>query len=231
MFIKRLAISAFFFLFSTTALAEPFSVTWTDTLGAPIEPPYIAGQTVTVTIVLDNGSSDAISQTWTESDIVSVTYLLNNGAIETVFSGSPQLNAGGGSFVTDGSGALSAVPSAWGSFTLDAPVVTSNDPQGGSAIRWIINGGNWIYRNFSSGIAPPPAINAPRASAVNVASNITVAGWSDPVPVNPVTPPGPGPAPAATAIPSMPVYGLLLTALGLLISAGWQFRRSTNSRG
>ena len=133
--------------------------------------------------------------------------------------------------MTDGSGALSAVPSAWGSFTLDAPVVTSNDPQGGSAIRWIINGGNWIYRNFSSGIAPPPAINAPRASAVNVASNITVAGWSDPVPVNPVTPPVPGPAPEGMAIPSVPIYGLLLTVLGLLISAGWHFRRSSNFQG
>ncbi len=115
---------------STLAVAAPFSVTWTDTIAVGSGAGYIAGQSLSVTYVLDNGGTTKISQTWNASDVVSVTFVLNNGAITTVFDP----NGGGGfdltigNFATDGTGALISVPVDWSSST-DA-VVSSNDPQG-----------------------------------------------------------------------------------------------------
>ena len=198
---------------SQLAAADPFSMTWTDTLG-PSDLPYITGESISVTVVVDNGGTDAISQTWSSTDLVSVTYEINNSPITTEFGGGG-LALTTGSFTTDAGGALTAVPSAWGNFAAAVPVTSSDDPEGTTDVRWVLNGINYVYRNDSSG-------NLATARAVNPASNITVAGWSNPIAIAPPTPAPMPPTPtpvAPRAVPTMSAYGLILTALGLLVVA------------
>lgn len=191
---------------SNIANAAEFSVTWNNTItNSPF--PYNVGEAMSVTMVLDNGGTDAVSQTWSSDDLVSVTIQLNNGAITTVFDGSG-LDLTTGSFVTDASGVLTAVPSAWGNFTAGMPVTFTNDPLGNTDIRWVINGLNYIYSNFSLGFSR-------EARAADPASNIIAANWSNPVALNPAPTPPTGTAP----IPTMSVYGLVIMTLGLLVIA------------
>lgn len=201
----RLAVvSAIILGFSNTAIAAPFSVTWNTTMDAGSDAPYIPGEALSVTIVLDNGGTDAISQTWGVADLVSVTYEINNGAITTVF-GNTGLNLTSGSFVTDASGVLTAVPSAWGNFSAPIPVISTNDPRGPANLRWVLNGINYVYAAF-----------APFASANSVApaNNILPGFWTNPVALNPAPTPG-----APAAIPTLSAYGLGLMALALMLIA------------
>jgi hypothetical protein len=192
---------------STLAVAAPFSVTWTDTIGAGSEAPYIVGQSLSVTYVLDNGGTSTISQTWNAADVVSVTFELNNGAITTVFDP----NGGGGfdltlgNFATDSTGALISVPVDWES--ANDSVVSSNDPQGTTNLDWFVDKFNGVYYNASA----DPDIRI--VNATNVTNNIIPAFWS-----LGGTPPPPPPS-TSTAVPTMPVYALILTILGLLLVA------------
>lgn len=202
----RLALTAWIFLgLGNAAIAAPFEVTWNGVIGVSA-PTYNSGEAMSVTIVLDNGGTDAISQTWDSSHVVSVIVELNNGAITTVFGGTG-FNLTTGVFSTDATGALTAVPSSWGSRSpvINLPVISTNDPLGSASVRWVIDGaGGFVYQN---GTAP--------ARATNSATNITTAGWSNPVALGGGGPTGPG----AAAIPTMSVYGLVLTALGVLLLA------------
>jgi hypothetical protein len=158
---------------STLAVAAPFSVTRTDTVAPLSQAPYIPGQSLSVTFVLDNGGTSAASQTWNAVDVVSVTYVLNNGAITTVFdpNGGDGMSDTLGSFVTDWTGALTAVPTHWADDSGTVPIISSNDPAGSTAIWWWVNANNSIYYNIDGGNLS--------AEATNVANNINPAFWSD----------------------------------------------------
>ena len=81
---SRLAVlSAAILGISTTAVAAPFTITW-DGIIANSGPGYNDGEALSFVFVLDNGGTDAISQTWDTDDIVSVTVELNNGAINGI---------------------------------------------------------------------------------------------------------------------------------------------------
>lgn len=196
---------------SQMAAADPFFVTWNSTLGVSAGP-YNAGDAMSVTMVLDNGGTDAISQVWSAADLVSVTYTLNNGAITTVF-GSTGLNLTTGNFVTDASGVLVSVPSAWGNFTAGIPVLSTDDPLGSTDVRWVINGINFVYSNYTPGVSTP-------ARSSDAPSNITPAAWTNPVAVGSALPPASG---DPNAIPTLSTYGLILTVLGLLMVARRRF--------
>ncbi len=201
---------------STFAFAAPFSVTYTDTIAAGSGAGYIAGQSLSITFVLDNGGTSTISQTWNATDVVSVTYVLNNGAITTVFdpNGGSGFNAPIlGNFTTNAAGTLISAPQNWESDTNS--VVSSNDPQGTTDIDWYVTGLNSVYNNLSN---YPPPINA---SVNNPSHTIQAAFWSFGG-----APPPPPPSAVATEVPTMSIYGLALITLGLLLVATRRLRSS-----
>ena len=151
------------------AHAAIFTATYTDTvLFAGGADNVAAGDTAVITFQLDNGGSSLFNQTWNATDIVSVTFNFGNGAHVTTFNpnGGDGLNATIGSFVTNASGTLTAVPSAWIDFS-NVNVVSTNSTQTPNA--WFVNGFNSVYstNNFSNDV-----------SLTNVAGNIVAANWT-----------------------------------------------------
>jgi hypothetical protein len=216
---SRRVLAILLLLVSGLAAANPFSVTYTDTISAGSGAGYIVGQSLSITFVLDNGGTSTISQTWNATDVVSVTFVLNNGAITTVFNP----NGGGGfnspvlgNFATDNTGTLVSAPVNWESDTDN--VVSSNDPQGITDINWYVTGLNSVYNNLSN---YPPTVNA---FVTNPGNTIKPAFWSfDGVPPPPPPPPG---ASAPVTVPTMSIYALAFITLGLLLLGARRLRIS-----
>ncbi|MFT5711556.1 MAG: hypothetical protein ACI8QT_002264 [Halioglobus sp.] len=199
-FINKLNAILFFLSMSSLALADPFTVTYSDTIDASsTTPPFNVGEALTISIVLDNGGTTTASQTWTSADAVSITYSINDApnTITTVFSAAA-LNSNAGDFVTDAGGVLTTVPSSWTAFissTTSPSVISTNDPD--TPIKgFYINGFNWVYQNDANAAA----------YASNVSNNIIPAFWTNPA------------EPTVTAVPTMSIWGIgiLSGMIGLL---------------
>ncbi|CCI11985.1 conserved exported hypothetical protein [Microcystis aeruginosa PCC 9806] len=151
------------------AHAAIFTATYTDTvLFAGGADNVAAGDTAVITFQLDNGGSSLFNQTWNATDIVSVTFNFGNGAHVTTFNpnGGDGLNATIGSFVTNASGQLTAVPFVW-SDDSDVNVVSTNSTQTPSS--WSLDGSNAVYTTDNFGNL---------VSLTNVAGNIVAANWT-----------------------------------------------------
>jgi hypothetical protein len=154
------------------AHAAVFTATYTSTVAAPTSFPLVdnvnVGDTAVITFQLDNGGTSLLSQTWTASNIVSVTFNFGNGAHVTTFNpnGGDGLNISTGSFVTNASGTLTAVPSGWIDIS-NVNVVSTNSTQTPSG--WGVFGDNPVYatNNFSKFV-----------SLTNVSGNIVAANWT-----------------------------------------------------
>jgi hypothetical protein len=150
------------------AHAAIFTATYTDTVSAATVDNVTVGDTAVITYQLDNGGTSLLNQTWTASDIVSVTFNFGNGAHVTTFNpnGGDGLSESIGSFVTNASGQLTAVPSEWYDLN-NVNVVSTNSTQTPNA--WFVNGLNSVYstNNFSNNV-----------SLTNVAGNIVAANWT-----------------------------------------------------
>jgi hypothetical protein len=151
------------------AHAAIFTATYTDTVSAATVDNVTVGDTAVITFQLDNGGSSLFNQTWTATDIVTVTFNFGNGAHVTTFDpngvGGNGLDGGTGSFVTDASGTLTAVPS-WDDLN-SANVVSTNSAQ--TPLGWVMNGDNPLYgtNNFSNVV-----------ELTNVSGNIVAANWT-----------------------------------------------------
>ena len=205
-FISKLSPILFFLSVSSLAVADPFTVTYSDTIDpASGTPPFIVGEALTVSIVLDNGGTTTASQTWTSADTVSITFSMNDApnTITTVFSAAA-MDSNTGDFVTDAGGVLTAVPSAW--FDNFPTVISTNDPSAPQS--FFINSGNAVYAN---------GVGA--AHMTNVSNNIIPAFWTNPAGA---TPP---PAPAtATPVPTMSIWGIGILS-GMIVLLGMYHRR------
>ena len=154
------------------AHAAIFTATYTGTVAAPTSSPLVdnvsVGNTAVITYQLDNGGTSLFNQTWTASNIVSVTFNFGNGAHVTTFNpnGGNGLNDTIGSFVTNASGQLTAVPSDWTDYS-NVKVVSTNSTQ--TPTEWFVNGGNGVYytNSFSNEVG-----------LTNVAGNIVAANWT-----------------------------------------------------
>ena len=200
-FISKISAVLFCLSVSSLAVANPFTVTFSDTLSARSDtPPFNVGEAITISIVLDNGGTTAASQTWTSADVVSITFSMNDApnTITTVFSPAG-MNVATGDFVTDASGVLTAVLSDWADDN-NPTVITTDDPDTPIDL-WYIAGYNEVYANYNTS-----------ASMNNVGNNIIPAFWT-----NPVAAGAPAPA-AATPIPTMGIWsiGILSGMIGLL---------------
>ncbi|GCL54848.1 hypothetical protein NIES3806_21910 [Microcystis aeruginosa NIES-3806] len=148
------------------AHAAIFTATYTGTVSSATVDNVSVGNTAVITYQLDNGGTSLFNQTWTASDIVSVTFNFGNGAHVTTFNpnGGNGLEGTTGSFVTNASGQLTAVPSEWGG---QSNVVSTNSTQ--TPDGWVVNGSNGVYftNTFSNGV-----------NLTNVSGNIVAANWT-----------------------------------------------------
>ena len=150
------------------AHAAIFTATYTGTVFSATVDNVAAGNTAVITYQLDNGGTSLLNQTWSASNIVSVTFNFGNGAHVTTFNpnGGNGLSGTTGSFVTNASGQLTAVPSNWRDGS-NVNVVSTNSTQTPNA--WYVNGANGVYLTNNSS-------NSVRLT--NVAGNIVAANWT-----------------------------------------------------
>lgn len=184
--IKQVGIVFLLMLSFSAAWADPFSVSFTGVQTGSTGAPYVDGQTMTITIILDNGSATSASQTWAGADVVSVNLSVNSGAITTIFE--PNTLPGDGidftlgSFTTDAGGILTSVPSNWsdGNITANTNVTSTNDPT--APLLWQVIDG--VAVAYGVGITPfivtsppiwsnPVAIIAPAAASAESAPTLS----------------------------------------------------------
>jgi hypothetical protein len=149
------------------AHAAIFTATYTDTVSANFGVDNVnVGDTAVITYQLDNGGTSLLGQTWTASNIVTVTFNFGNGSHVTTFNpnGGNGLNLRVGSFVTNASGQLTAVPVHWRDSS-NLNVVSTNSTQTPRA--WFVNGSNAVYVTSSSNVG-----------LTNVSGNIVAANWT-----------------------------------------------------
>lgn len=193
---------------STFTLAAPFTVTYLDTVRPGDPAPYIPGEEFNINIVLDNGGTSTANQTWTSADIVSITFSINNApnTITTTFS-PVVLSSSSGSFTTDASGILTAVPTDWSDSASgnDSPVAStvSSTNDANTLNAFYINAGNAVY--YTSG---------PDAGMTNIANNTTPAFWT----ISSITTP--------TSVPTLSQWSLILLSL-ILVGYGLFSTRRT----
>ncbi|MGK7933914.1 MAG: PEP-CTERM sorting domain-containing protein [Microcystaceae cyanobacterium] len=139
-------VSATSLLVTNSAQAAIFNLTYTDTVSFNNNgvDNVNLGDSAVITYQLDNGGTSLLNQTWTASDIVSVTFDFGNGSHTTTFdpNGGDGLTSSTGSFVTDGLGQLTAVPSAW-TDNSQVNVISTNSAQTPSGFG--IDGNNPVY--------------------------------------------------------------------------------------
>ncbi|AVQ73127.1 PEP-CTERM sorting domain-containing protein [Microcystis sp. MC19] len=151
------------------AHAAIFTATYTGTVSQNFGVDNVtAGNTAVITYQLDNGGTSLFNQTWTASDIVSVTFNFGNGNHVTTFNpnAGDGLSNSTGSFVTNASGTLTAVPSNWTDYS-NVKVVSTNSAQ--TPIVWVVNGSNDVYFTNNSGTF---------VRLTNGSGNIVAANWT-----------------------------------------------------
>ena len=150
------------------AHAAIFTATYTGTVSANFGVDNVnVGDTAVITYQLDNGGTSLLGQTWTASNIVTVTFNFGNGSHVTTFNpnGGDELDFSVGSFVTNASGQLTAVPTDWSDYS-NLNVVSTNSTQ--TPVEWFVNGSNAVYYTSSSN----------RVGLTNVSGNIVAANWT-----------------------------------------------------
>jgi len=150
------------------AHAAIFTATYTDTVSVNLGVDNVnVGDTAVITYQLDNGGTSLLGQTWTASNIVTVTFNFGNGSHVTTFNpnGGDGLDFSVGSFVTNASGQLTAVPTDWEDYS-NLNVVSTNSTQ--TPVEWFVNGSNAVYYTSSSN----------RVGLTNVSGNIVAANWT-----------------------------------------------------
>ncbi|NCR77097.1 MAG: PEP-CTERM sorting domain-containing protein [Microcystis aeruginosa K13-06] len=151
------------------AHAAIFTATYTDTVFSADVDNVTVGDTAVITYQLDNGGTSLFNQTWNASDIVTVTFNFGNGAHVTTFNpnGGDGLSVSTGSFVTNASGQLTAVPSEWYDDT-NVNVVSTNSTQ--TPFSWFVNGFNGVYYTDPNYYY--------KVQLTNVSGNIVAANWT-----------------------------------------------------
>lgn len=188
----RLAVAALVAAACGPAHAVPVSIEYVDVVSLSIIAGVNAGDTVSITVTLDNGGAGIASQTWTAGDLVSVVFDFGNGALHTTFT-SPfgaGLTVGSGSFATDAAGMLTSVMTDWDDVNAGGDY-TSN---GSAPIAWYLNGQNPVY------FEPAPGNTFFSISLGNVPAMLSVAGWSQPIVAVP--------EPAALALVALGLAGI-----------------------
>lgn len=137
-----------------------------------------AGDLVRIRIYMDNGGGSLFNQTWTASDVLSVSFEFNSGAHKTVFGGGVNDWGGtGGSFVTNHLGVLTAVPFDW--VNSSPTVLSTNSSQ--TPLSWYLNEFNdKYYTDIDADGFDDFAVGIPDSLANTIAANWTIAEVPEP---------------------------------------------------
>lgn len=163
-----LALVGLMALAAAPAQAVPFSFEYNSTISGTDIPGLIVTDAVKITVTLDNGNATALSQTWTGSDAVSVTFDFANGLHVTTFSA--PFDGGmaytGGNFVTNAAGTLTDVMDSWFDFNAVADFTTTG---AATDFGWYLNGFNGVYFENTFGTS---------VDLTNVSDMWEAANWS-----------------------------------------------------
>jgi hypothetical protein len=170
------------FGFAIGAMAAPYSVTFTGTsLTGQVFPAGVNnGEQVSIKFVIDNGNSSVASQAWSAANVQCAIFTFNNAQDKFVainYSGQPFTTSTTGNFTTNGAGVLQAGLIVWRDLSrpITNPKVT-NIVGTTSLWSWYINGANDVIYWNPFGTAS--------VGTSNVANNVQVTNWSNPVPAN-----------------------------------------------
>jgi hypothetical protein len=133
-----------------------------------------AGQTAQITVALDNGGTSIVSQTWTASDLQSVTWDFNNGGLITTFFapwGGGGLSVSDGAFTTDGTGDLIGVMDSWYKSGGGTDFVTSGP---GIPSSWFLEGINGVYHQSNCNFT----CDGGTVHLTSVGSMLNAANWT-----------------------------------------------------
>lgn len=173
-------ISKLFFastiLFGSAAYAAPYSMIYTGTINASeFGAEAVDGEPYTVELILDNGGTSALNQTWTSADLQCVVWTMNTAANETVsidYSGANTLSTETGNITTDAAGTLLTVQTEWNDDNGYATGDLIGDTFADTTGEWYLNGGNGVFHT------PGWVLTM---SDLAVANNIDPAFWTNPV--------------------------------------------------
>jgi hypothetical protein len=138
------------------ANAALFQFQFEDTIFSTSIPGLSGGQSALITVALDNGGTSLLSQTWTAMDLKSLTFDFNDGGYVTTFSDpfdGGLTAASYGDFVTDSSGTLTSVMTAWIDYNITTDFTGPGGPYG--RLSWSLDGYNpilWDKGRFMVGI-------------------------------------------------------------------------------
>ena len=152
---------------SSFANAGLISFTYDSTVGSGTTMPGVTeGESLNFNLVLDNGGTTVVSQTWDFSDFVSLDVTTSGGYSFSSFG------AGSGSFTTDAGGNVVGM-SDWRTWQQASGFDSITGDISNAA--WWLNGRNNVLRNMENrkGVydANVSAINMPSSWSVNDASN------------------------------------------------------------
>lgn len=147
---SALSIGLTLAMISTSASAVPFSYRFeSQIVSALFEPFGTIGDPASITVTLDNGGSNDLSQVWTAAHLQSLTFDINNGAATASFF-SPfdgGLVDSVGAFATDASGSLISAPSNWRDSSVTADFIASFPVN--NELWWFISGINGVLFDSS----------------------------------------------------------------------------------
>jgi len=204
--------------FSTYSVADPFSITYTGTIGTEYAstffPEVNEGESYNLTLVFDNASTNALSQTWGQQDLTCAIFLIND-AQDVRFAHDLTVDPGdgstSGSISTDGAGILTAnfqnvIYNGITSDAYDSIGIQLTDP-----LDWYANDNNDVFFSSNADDAFGDA-----AGGVEMA----LANWTNPTPYVGTCAAAASPQ-TARPIPTMSQWALIILPmfLGLVVFA------------
>jgi len=199
---------------TTTAHAAPFAIRYQGFVQSTDFAGIAPSTGFSVTLIVDNGGTSAIGQTWPWQTFLCAIVQVDGGAIRFASGGTAA-----GSMATDGSGALTGIFSG-ASASLMSAAGSSGSIVLNPTVAWNLNGTNPVLVD-AEGTVAARALNADHGGV-----SMDAADWSAPQRVmgecddTPYAPP----APNATPVPVLGPVGLGLMA-ALVGVMGWQGRR------
>jgi len=207
---KHTITAAVLALAAASAQAAPYAITHQGVIvsGPSLIPGLGTGQPYSLTLVMDNGSTDADEETWEPQHLTCAIWRMGN-APQIVAAHdmalSPPMTANG-TVETNGSGDLTGVFSEVRSGAITAAAIrTRGLPPGETLQDWIANTGN-----------SPVLYTAPNTLRLRVVEGgvqMDAAHWSSPVPFTGNCLDAAGPASAGGGIASVPTLGHAALAL------------------
>ncbi|GAD23276.1 IPTL-CTERM sorting domain-containing protein [Acidovorax sp. MR-S7] len=217
---RNLLAAAALAVAAASAGAAPFFSTYENEIASSGFPEILAPQAYSVTLVFDNGSNSAVSQTWTGAQLTCVIWRMND-AQNVVFAqnlAAAPPSGSGGPLRTNASGQVdnffTALLGTGGTASHLASHFSGFNSPVPTLVGWYITGANPVFtssddlfvNDFGGGVSTFPG------------------HWSNPAPFTGACPASAATPAQPTAVPTLSTAGLGLMA-ALVGALGWRTRR------